>query len=357
MIAFINADDKYSVEPQGITLGFEREGEQGTEFLQRCQDMPPAMRIQEFQYYLLGGLRDTSVVGKYSNMHDYAIYSYGYSNPRTVKLAYKYVYSFHYLIDWLTFASRFCKVLDGPKTGWRVKDSSFRSDMNQYYHPRGPEWKSEPKKMDMTNIPFPKRQNDSPFIKGRFIMDVLRDAVKDQKKDCMIALDMLFPQAPTHIYKDLQLCAPWEEYLKWCETGDMETKKEDLTKIQIHIESSYDEHQAMLRCAGKKSFTGKPIEKRQDVIRSLSKSFVASPSLESLSYFSSQSHLNSVRASYAYVYDISSLKKQGKSPRASRFPWNVAMRELCRIKADAQVGSSKTVATSFYERFRLAKRR
>jgi hypothetical protein len=41
------------------------------------------------QGYLLGPLVDPALRGKYSNMHINAIYKDGYSNPRTVKLAYK----------------------------------------------------------------------------------------------------------------------------------------------------------------------------------------------------------------------------------------------------------------------------
>ena len=64
----------------------------------------------------------------------------------------------------------------------------------------------------------------------------------------------------------------------------------------------------------------------------------------------------SLAASYAYVYDwkMRSRSSNHVGDGWSRFPWNVAFRELCQIKA-AAVGPSKTVTTTFYENFKLAK--
>jgi len=91
---FRNANNKFSVEPPGLAACFSSTdgNEKVQEFVERTAAWSPSERTLVMQTYLLGALRDTSVVGKYSSMHDNAIYSLGYSNPRTVKLAYKYVF-------------------------------------------------------------------------------------------------------------------------------------------------------------------------------------------------------------------------------------------------------------------------
>lgn len=50
--------------------------------------MTTEAKTREAQRYLLGAIRDTSVVGKYSIFHDNAIYSLGYTHPETIRLAY-----------------------------------------------------------------------------------------------------------------------------------------------------------------------------------------------------------------------------------------------------------------------------
>lgn len=94
---FQNADEKYSREPPGLDVCFTRDKESGTAFLQRVRTWEPNMRIQAMQIYLLGALGDPSIVGTYSTMHDNAVYELGYGNPRTVKLAAKYVLSQNFL--------------------------------------------------------------------------------------------------------------------------------------------------------------------------------------------------------------------------------------------------------------------
>jgi hypothetical protein len=73
--------------------GFTRDQEKGRAFLERTGGWESSKRVQAMQVYLLGALRDASLVGKYSSMHINTIYQYGYNHPRTVKLAYKYVSS------------------------------------------------------------------------------------------------------------------------------------------------------------------------------------------------------------------------------------------------------------------------
>lgn len=92
--SFKNADEKYSMQPEGLDACFcsADSNELVHEFQERTASLPLSENISSMQTYLLGALRDPSIVGKYSAMHDNAVYKLGYANPRTIRLAYKYVF-------------------------------------------------------------------------------------------------------------------------------------------------------------------------------------------------------------------------------------------------------------------------
>lgn len=75
--------------PPGLDACFSTDNERVDAFLRRVAGEPEEKKVAAMQVFLLGALRDTSLVGKYSSMHDNSIYKNGYANPRTVKLAYK----------------------------------------------------------------------------------------------------------------------------------------------------------------------------------------------------------------------------------------------------------------------------
>lgn len=87
-------------------------------------------------------------------------------------------------------------------------------------------------------------------------------------------------------------------------------------------------------------FAEMPIEKRQDVLRDISKAFASKPM--GLIYYSERD-IKVLRASYAYIHDLES--QNHRRVTWTRFPWDVAMRQLCAIKAG---DSSKTVSSDFY---------
>jgi RNA-dependent RNA polymerase len=75
---------------------FERDKEDVVTFLARVARVAPlpvdddVKKVHKLQEYLLGAVRDTSVVGKYSNFHGTATYTLGYTHPETIRLAYMY---------------------------------------------------------------------------------------------------------------------------------------------------------------------------------------------------------------------------------------------------------------------------
>jgi RNA-dependent RNA polymerase len=88
---FINAPLDFSKEPAGIADYFSRNNETVSDFLMRTASAQSTVRIHEVQQYLLGAIRDTTVVGRYSIFHDNAIYTLGYTDPQTIRLAYMLV--------------------------------------------------------------------------------------------------------------------------------------------------------------------------------------------------------------------------------------------------------------------------
>lgn len=94
--SFINANESYADPPDELEAGFTRSVETGIDFLKKLDGLNLEQRTQRYQYYLLGGLQDPSLIGQYSTMHDNAIYMCGYGSPEAVKMGYMYaIYSIY----------------------------------------------------------------------------------------------------------------------------------------------------------------------------------------------------------------------------------------------------------------------
>lgn len=96
-------------------------------------------------------------------------------------------------------------------------------------------------------------------------------------------------------------------------------------------------------------FTDIPIERRQDVLRSVSREFASGPDEAGMLMLHDQ--IVRLKASYAYIYDFNTDRRKW-----SRFPWDCSMRELAEIKAKS-TGRSRTVKGDFYEKLALKKNR
>ena len=85
---FVDADLRYSVEPAEVAECFDSDKGKVGDFLDEMAGEPVETLVQALQKSLLGAIRDTSVVGKYSSYHEHATYSLGYDDPETIRLAY-----------------------------------------------------------------------------------------------------------------------------------------------------------------------------------------------------------------------------------------------------------------------------
>jgi hypothetical protein len=102
--------------------------------------------------------------------------------------------------------------------------------------------------------------------------------------------------------------------------------KAELQLIQNHVEARRKESKTLT-----KEFTNLPIRERQLKLRQESADFDDGP--KDLDLFD-KTQVRRLRASYAYIYDHEFCKSTSQR-KWSQWPWNVAMRELCDIKASS----------------------
>ncbi|KAL0949476.1 hypothetical protein HGRIS_009529 [Hohenbuehelia grisea] len=316
---FCNADLKYSEEPPDISVNFSRHNEKVSDFLEEHAGDSESDLTAALQRYLLGALRDASIVGMYSNFHDVCVYEKGYEHPESIRLAYM-----------------FCKSLDGAKTGLRVLEDVFKGDRLKYQR-ETPAWKQVRENTSQHN----ERSLRRPSGLGPFIMEVILKHGKAEQDRCLQHIDRVFTKITTF---DQDLAVPWETACKLAKLYQEEEgsgrRQHDLDTIARHVEELYREH----RQACRKDFTNMPIETRQDTLRALSRKFSGKP-IPGADILMDETEVAMLRASYAYIYD-----HQQSSSSWTRFPWDVAMRELCQIKARSLGCDHKTVTGSFHQR-------
>ncbi|KAI0827045.1 RNA dependent RNA polymerase-domain-containing protein [Trametes gibbosa] len=316
---------KFAVEPPKVQQCLIKNTESVTAFLTR---VPPSgaregmeYKISALQDYLLGVLRGSVYVSTYSIWWEKSTYKLGYSHEETIFLAYM-----------------FCAILDGSKTGVTVNPSAFKEHRAKW----------APGRLDWKDPDY-----DGPFVKrseslGKFIMDTLSSQVHSICERERARIDKYLGPMDSEIVKlDEDLARPYllaKQHAAELKKDGQPAKWEELQLIQLHVQDIYKKAHSVrfgLRSKGsggsKSAFTEMPIEKRQDILREQSKEFHAAP--EGLRCFDDPT---AIKASYAYYYDHIH-HKQGWS----RFPWNVAMRALCEIKAKAR-GGSKTLSGDFY---------
>ncbi|CCM00780.1 uncharacterized protein FIBRA_02822 [Fibroporia radiculosa] len=349
--AFVNADPKFLQEPPGVQFCLSKNTETVAQYLAHTPlNGPKEKIICELQAYLLGSLQDSAMVGIYSTWWENSIYASGYCHPTTIFLAYM-----------------FCAILDGSKTGVRVLPGAYEKHKRTYAH-RPPVWKETEEERERhiraeTNEPNLRRETER---LGVFIMDEIFEQAQVECRGHLAHVDEVLN--PTVVLLDADLVAPFEEMeiraQKLLKLRGDNGMLQELQEIQKHVEKVYsnwrrsrhvDEGRSGSGGSGvsggksKVGFTGLPIEKRQDRLRELSQQFHGGPSPSSELLYFDEVSLRRVRASYAYIFDHRS------SPyKWSRFPWDVSMRTLCEIKANA-LGPSKTLTEDFYARMSINK--
>ena len=261
--------------------------------------------------------------------------------------------------------TRFCACLDGSKTGLVVKKEVFDKDRSRYGR-RPPAWKEteeEALRNEHANVLNMPRGKDL----AQFIMDELKRKGNDLARMQIIKYDFLLKGGTNNersSSSDEHLLLPWlnaqRRAEQFSEATGCDRLKQDLALISQHVKNVRIQHREIVtlkhstpnakslkKTGGKDggaTFTSLDIVTRQDVLRDLSQKFATYPS--SIVSFDEE-EIRRLMASYAYLHD--SEEQKHKSTKWTRFPWDVAMRSLCEIKAKA-LGPSKTITSSFYEK-------
>ncbi|RXW15104.1 hypothetical protein EST38_g10750 [Candolleomyces aberdarensis] len=377
---FRNADERYADPPSDMdSRFFQKEVERVSTFSEKTAGLPEIEKIHELQYHLLGALRNTSLVGRYSNYHDIAVYQKGYKHPETRRLA-----------------IMFCTVLDSVKSGLSVKPEVLMDDQRRYGALKAPLW-TESMEKGNSKIQSPDNSNSGYPERGKglkpFIMDGLFKRGKELRNEWKGKIERK-TGPETSFVMDPDLVAPYQEFERMAakevarrnaadevsgpgvtlsvaqsSSGGNPSEEwsyaNDLILIRKHVEEIYKEHkekigQAPAGGGGRPSsslpgsdldsaaLTGLPIQRRQDILRSLSRKFAMYPTADELHL--SPGWAARVKASYAYFYDCGQQKNKRKW---TQFPWNVAFRDLCDIKAQVDSGYKTVRRECFYDRMAL----
>ncbi|TRM55779.1 RNA dependent RNA polymerase-domain-containing protein [Schizophyllum amplum] len=341
---FKNSDIKYATPPAGmLQRQFTRDNTTVDKFIQTHNAVQDNERkVAEIQRYLLSNLRDMTQLGMYSSFHENAIITYGYSNPRTVRLAHM-----------------FNTLMDSAKTGYSLTRAAWQDDFHKHFHKVGPKYRElastrRRKKLEHPSDEYVTRSERSPYHRNsKEIMDYFVNVAKEEYDKLCIQMDEKFKALHFGDYEngippDKDLAQPWfaaEERAITCPS-----LAKDLRAIAAHVNRVYDERKAVQ--------TDKRIEERQDQLRALSKKFASGPPLEAMQVIFDEAQIRRLAASYAYVHDWKKKRTFANSIGGdgwSRFPWDVAFRELCHIKAQCAVGHSQTVTMFFFNHLRMVK--
>lgn len=260
---------------------------------------------------------------------------------------------------------RFCLCLDGLKAGNAVKDEVLKKD-SKAYQKRSPEWKETDEEETQFRASGKNEKHlQRPNSLGKFIMDELYEQAKGEEKFWLAKIEKRF-KGQNRWNADEDLVAPWDRAMELSERlateENSDRMKRELEEMAKHTRRVYEDHrdQMSLRLSSQKSsssqipsssqrsFTELPIEARQDAIRKLSRKFVSFPPAGK--FFMQDEEIARLRASYAYKYDCE--RPFAELTGGTGFPWDVAMRELGAIKAQA-TGGHKTVVGDFYDHFTM----
>lgn len=246
-------------------------------------------------------------------------------------------------------------VLDGAKSGMKVRDEAFAEDKTRFSLPC--KWVERLEKKQEN--PLHKDYAQRPARLRNFIMDDLQNFAHACGGKLLKEVKNTFSERANPKKFDEQLAAPWNEAKQRADIarkGKDGRPWEDLNKIKAHVVNIYIAKNSSQKGGSHtqgSSFTSLRIERRQDLLRKYSRLFAQRPRKFSsanseLSTSFSDEDVDRIKASYAYIYDW----EQAKVEKWTRFPWDMAARVLCRIKAQS-LGSTTTVVGDFYEKMKV----
>lgn len=240
--------------------------------------------------------------------------------------------------------------MDGSKTGVAVKREQWDKDSKAYESDCGPYYKTSgdhtSRVANYSNLPPTRRNKMLP----PFVMDKLRAFLDKLKRQLDVEIEKRLGERRL-IVPDPHLVLPWNDLRERARELALKQEQDWMEKLVAEIMKGVQAKRRECKALIGKDFTSMAIEKRQDVLRKCSQSFhslLLDLRNRGFIQYAPEDLLRYI-ASYAYIHDHEA------NHRWSRFPWDVAFRTLCEIKAKA-VGVTKTVLADFYIRLMIHKK-
>jgi len=255
---------------------------------------------REMRRIFVDGLLHETRTGIYSNLHNASLYERGYGHPETLRLAHM---------------MNTC--LDSPKTGLRVREAVYKSDMRKY-NKKLPE--------SLSKDDGGSQECRRPARLGKFVLDALLEHGKKIWEGHNEKYEMLRLKAPGGP-NDLDLLRVYEE-ARACFTSPPHS--EQLEILKKHVQKCRSEWAALGGLArsppspnAKARADSK--QKQNSTVAGIRKQFTTGPAPELIPDLYSLPRgmrmVKEIKASFAYSL-------------GERFGLEVAFHELCALKAE-----------------------
>ncbi|KAG8814201.1 hypothetical protein FRC17_001249, partial [Serendipita sp. 399] len=282
-----------------------------------------SMRIAE---HLLGSVGDFDSFSIYSTFWDMSVCMHGLRGIPTLELAHK-----------------FNTLMDAKKAGLRIKDHILRDDKEVWTPFEVPIWRQRQKGKEP--VPFSNQKRELPYLNKVIpVLNQLIYAGESEIRHAMANMRGHLKGTQSNVGQpemDEDLAAPWMEK-KQQAASDMALKRE-LDAIEEIVRTC---HNRLLQINAEAN-TPNGLRLYPSRIHQLCQDFQSNPSADKVPSLvarveASTGHrpiLQQVKASCAYVLEM---EKARRGSKESGFPWIVAMKELCTMKADV-VGEGDTL--------------
>ncbi|KZV78606.1 hypothetical protein EXIGLDRAFT_824197 [Exidia glandulosa HHB12029] len=338
----------------------------GQWFEKKAKTVEEALTAGEFEtsrlQFLLAPLDNTSPPGKFSKLHDIAVYEKGYTHEHTI-----------------LFAFMFCALLDSAKSGARLLPSSLNTLRRLVTTRRAPAWKETEEERRLA------QHEDRPLPKCNtlFIMDEIADTCRKAAQAHLKAFESRVEDVNQFpLTRDIVLVAPWEQARQFAAQAagfGWDTPKKQLDAIEEHIRVVHREWRAghatyliaqqrarrdhVKRAASVTTPMRSPTKKRE--VLNLDAElptwsarhqracyhFACKPAgLGDESFFWGDHALARLKAACAYklTYDGPDPHKNTDADRTAKFAFQVALRELAALKVESRGGDWKVMGPAFY---------
>ncbi|KZT43218.1 hypothetical protein SISSUDRAFT_1116585 [Sistotremastrum suecicum HHB10207 ss-3] len=312
------------VPPSGfLGLNFESTIERVSDWLDRTAVLNPTQRMHMTTEAIGLSFRDRTV-GQYSQMHDGAVYAFGYNHRETVRLAFM-----------------FNTCLDGIKTGLRVKKEVYETDKRMYLRPLPPCMaKASREPRGETGGSNTVHRNRHPSLKG-FVLDRLMEAGT--------ALQNAALKRYEDIPKVRQFCDPdftavheeaHDAVLRLVKYQPLENPKYlELKEFRKIVNDTLDEYKDLTalmarRAKGKnKMLSAERYAKIEEITRRFHNP-------EQTARYHTKDEVKRFMAATAYTYCV---HRGGVSPISQEYAFHMAYTTLLLIKAEANHHIYQTV--------------